>query len=109
MMIPSEKLPSRSAEGIPFRLLSGLLFSVCFVALLMMPFVVWRRGTPVALLHWLVVLPGLLWGIRRSWNSAMQKTTASNLDQWPFASRRVATVYSVINLLIALFALQLYR
>jgi hypothetical protein len=99
MMIPSEKLPSRSAEGIPFRLLSGLL----------MPFVVWRRGTPVALLHWLVVLPGLLWGIRRSWNSAMQKTTASNLDQWPFASRRVATVYSVINLLIALFALQLYR
>jgi hypothetical protein len=72
--------------------------SVCYVA--------WKRPTPVALLHGLVVLPGVLWAGHRLLNGA--RGMGPTEPHWPFATQRVAMGYFVISIAIALFAQRLY-
>jgi hypothetical protein len=88
------------------RLLAGLAFCAIVGVTVATPFVMWRRHTPVALLHGLIVLPGVLWMGHRSWHAA-RGTTPIQLH-WPFATRGVWTAYILIDVAIALFASRLY-
>jgi hypothetical protein len=96
---PLQQPPAVSAS---WRLFSALLFSALIAVTLMMPFVVWRRGTEVALLHGLVTLPAILWATRRSWIAAV-RGIAPNNKSWPFASPRITYGYFVILLLVSIF------
>jgi hypothetical protein len=107
-MTPSATQPQRPAVSTPYRMLAGLMFSAVCVVILLMPWVIWRRGTPVAVLHGLVVLPGVLWMAHRSWYAA-RRAAVSPHPYWPFASPRVGYVYTGIVVLISLFAAQLNR
>jgi hypothetical protein len=89
------------------RLFAALRF-VTLVAVCVgsVSYVAWKRPTPVALLHWLVVLPGVLWAGNRLLNGA--KGMAPTEPHWPFATQRVAMGYFLISIAIALFAGRLY-
>jgi hypothetical protein len=88
--------------------LAAILLAGLLVAMLILPWVIWRRGTLVAMLHGLVVLPGLLWGIHRSWYATVRGIDPPDRD-WPFASQRVAGAYTAIVFVVSLFAAQLNR
>jgi hypothetical protein len=89
------------------RVLAGLAFAGVIAVFFLMPFVLWRRHTPVALLHGLVVLPGSLWAGHFSWHTA--RGTAPRSPYWPFATKHVASAYWIISVVISLFASRLYR
>jgi hypothetical protein len=89
------------------RVLAGLAFAGVIAVFFLMPFVIWRRHTPVALLHGLVLLPVLFWAGHVSWHTA--RGTAPRSPHWPFATKNVAVAYSLILIGISLFASRLYR
>ena len=98
----------RPAVRAPFRWLAGLSLLGIVVLLAAMPWVIWKRGTPVSVLHGVVVLPAMLWAGHRAWHAAVRKGTPVH-PYWPFASRRVTSGYFLIITLISIFAAQLYR
>ncbi len=89
------------------RLLARLAFAAVIVVGVAIPFVMWRRHTPVALLHGLIVLPAVLWMGHRSWHAASGTTPIQ--PHWPFATRWVLTGYWLVSLVIAPFASRLYQ
>src|ERR1700733_13062329 len=87
------------------RMLAGLAFAGVIAVFFQMPFVLWRRHTPVALLHGLVVLPGLLWAGHFSWHTA--RGAAPTSPYWLFVAKLVASTYWIISVGIFLFASRL--
>jgi len=100
-------VPAPPPASTTMRLVAALAFAGIIAVICLMGFVMWRRHTPVALLHGLVVLPSVLWGGHFSWHAA--RGTAPKSPYWPFATRRVANAYWLICLGISLFAARLYR
>ena len=89
------------------RVLAGLAFAGVIALFFLVPFVIWRRHTPVALLHGLVLLPGAFWAGHFSLHTA--RGTAPRSRYWPFATKHVAGAYCLILIGISLFASRLYR
>jgi hypothetical protein len=89
------------------RVFARIGFAAVIAAGVAIAFVMWRRHTPVALLHGLIVLPAVLWGIHRSWHASRGTTLIH--PYWPFATQHVAMGYWFTSTAIALFASRLYQ
>ena len=103
----TDVVPALPAASQSRRVLAGLAFAGVIAVFFLMPFVLWRRHTPVALLHGLVVLPAVFWAGHFSWHTA--RGTAPRSPYWPFATTHVASAYWLISVGISLFAARLYR
>jgi hypothetical protein len=99
-------LPQPPLVRTPFRWPAGVCFAIVVVLICMMPWVIWRRGTQVAVLHGVVVLPALLRGGHLAWHATVRSPPHAS---WPFATPRVALGYFLILILISIFAAQLNR
>ena len=103
----TDVVPALPAASQSRRVLAGLAFAGVIAVFFLMPFVLWMRHTPVALLHGLVVLPAVFWAGHFSWHTA--RGTAPRSPYWPFATKHVASAYWLISVGISLFAARLYR
>ncbi len=93
----------------PRQWLAAVSFLAVVVLVALMPWVIWKRGTPVAVLHGVVVVPVMLWAGHRAWHTAGRGDGPPVHRDWPFATRHVASGYFLIITLISIFAAQLNR
>lgn len=76
-------LPQPAAIRTPFQWLAAVAFAMVVVLICLMPWVIWKRGTPVAILHGMIVLPALLRGGHLAWHATVRSPPPTT---WPFAS-----------------------